>query len=860
MQNIVKQGKYSLAKLMNFVYFCTTSGELIPLGLVRSSKFNEFLNLSCDGVQDNRELFPLYNERYPLIFLCLESKGFKEHRREQEEPKFVEKRKEIAVRRSTSSSGWNLHDNSESEDDNERKQLDWEVRGAIHAAREVALEERRNDLRRQIAKIDERDQPVVTISNMPLADDSSPPFQEDELKPEKKKKSKSEKSKKKLKKKSHKNEGHREGFVAESEYGEKPKKSKSSSGKKKKKHSNDSDHELMPTEIPYRKGEFESEVFQSDYHGVKKRSDQFHSPVHMEQVGKSKQSSDSIRGKNLDCFQLETHHYERRSRSPPVQNQVRPSGFERERHSPQFQRGQQYERQPRQIPMSRETRQLEKEERQFERETRHLQRERQAQIENVPRQSGRESHHLDRRSRKAHYEKESRQVDTEREPQQLEKASRQHHFEQELRPQPYERESRPNHSDKETRSSYYERASRSPPRRSGLSSLEDENCSAAQEWESRSSHMEAHSPVMGKRQRQQHIVERPRSEEQIPRGDDQIREKQKVSQIEGHHKEDRVRKKQTSQRSTSREKQAVEKKEYVRQDRKSNLKTGDNLREEVKQRAKKTEKSKVEIPLPVLQEQGQIKTQKSKPGQEVKKNKGPRTPSPEFKQLPLSLDMDLDTSSEVFQRQEKKGVRPKSSRTSVPRDVKPSKKDKPVARQQESESVSESSDSDSSSSSGESESDEVVNEVKDESVRSQHIEHDAKKKSESVPKEHKREQVQEKKIAVSRSYSSHTERSTVGNKDRKNEDVKNLSGERDHHPDDRKERPSNIERREEERYYREHARDHRRPRDEDGERRMDNRGSKDIRDTRDYRDYREYPRMDYRDPRERERFREFDER
>ena len=815
-------------------------------------------------------------------FLCLDSKAFREHRKEQEEPKFVEKRKEATVRRSTSSSAWNLQDNSESDDGNDGKQLDWEVRGAIRA-REVALEERRNDLRREIAKIDQHDKPVVKIVNMPLGDDCSPPFQEEELKPEKKKKSKSDKSKKKLKKKSHKGETHRiDSFLMEGDYSVKPKKTKSSGGKKKKKHSNDSDRELMPADIPYGKGSFSNEVFQHEFHETKKRNEAFHSPVQVEQTSKGRHSNEQRREKNPDTFEGEAHHFDKRSRSPQTQSEARPAAFEREPRHPQFQREEQYERESRQTQLDRETRQLEREEREFERE-----RERQAQLEKESRQFERESQHLERESRKAQYERDSRQAHAEREARQFEKANRQTQFERDSRPPPafesrqpaFERETRPTHQEKESRPSFHERAPRSPPfeRRSVSPPFEKETRSSPQEWEvrDRQSHMEARSPVMEKKHRQHHVEHRG-SDQPIQRADHQTREKQKttkaaVSERDSHMMEDRVEKKSTQStplRSPPREEQQlVSHKESVKEDRRSTSKTADSGQKEVKQRAKKTEKPREVAASPVPQYQEQAKPQKTKHLQEERKKKGPRTPSPEFRQLPLGLDTEPPIGLGAAHKREKKDSRPKAVPAPVPKGVKPARKEKQVVIQQKvNESLSESSDSDSSSSSGESESEEEesgsgdADEIKVENVRVQHVEREAKKKKEPVAKEPKREQRQDKKVPASRdAHAGHAE----ATKDRVNDEQKRAVEERKRPPEERKEHVSKNERRDEERYYREHARDHRRTREDEAERRMDGRGSKDMRDprdSRDHRDYRDFPRVDYRDPRERERFREFDER
>jgi hypothetical protein len=802
--------------------------------------------------------------------MCLESKAFKEHRKEQEEPKYAEKRKNVAVRRSTtSSSGWNLQDNSDSDNGNE-KQLDWEVRGAMHHAREVALEERRNDLRRQIAKIDQHDEPVVTISNMPIADDSSPPFQEEDAKHEKKKKSKSDRSKKKTKKKSHKNEAHRmEGFVVEGEYGEKPKKAKSSSGKKKKKHSNDSDREMLPVEVPYRKGEFENEVFQRDYHEGKKRSNEFHS-LQTEQASKSRHGNDARREKNPDSFEQEAHRYDKRSRSPI---EARSSAFEGEHRAPQFQREQQSEREHPRTQMDRVTLQLEKEERQFEREARQLERERQGQLQKKSRQFKIESEHVEREPRKTQYERESRQAaPTEREPSrqpQFERESRPPTFEREPRhPKPdrdrqapresrqpaFERETRATHSEKESRASYYEQAQRSSPfdKRSG-----------SPPFEARPSHLETLSPVTEKKHRPHHN-DHSRTEEPIPRTVHQTGEKQKsnkpsVSQrvAESHSKEaTRVKK-----HSPTREKpQLIEQKEFAKEPRKPNSKDADTVQKEVKQRAKKTEKQKEVTAFPVVQDQYEAKGQKTKFEHEERRKKGPRTPSPEFKQLPLSLDIepaiDLNTSAVFSQKRENKDSRPKPPQPAMPKEVKFSKKDKPVAEERTNvESESESSDSDSSSSSDDSDSEEAASgsadEVKGKNPRKQQVKHETKKKKEVSAKEPKREQREDKKAVASHQHS------TEATKERTIDDARNFAEEKSRHPEDRKERGSNVERREEERYYREHARDHRRTREDEAAppaRRVESRGSKEIRD------YREFPRVDYREPRERERFREYDER
>ena len=818
------------------------------------------------------------------MLLCSDSKAFREHRKEPEEPKFVERRKDVAVRRSTSSSAWNLQDNSESDDGNDGKQLDWEVRGAMRA-REVALEERRNNLRREIAKIDQHDKPVVKITNMPLGDDCSPPFQEEEIKPEKKKKSKSDKSKKKMKKKSHKSETHRiESFLVEGDYGEKPKKTKSSSGKKKKKHSNDSDREMMPAEVPFGKGGFPSEVFQHEYHETKKRNDGFHSPVQVEQTSKSRHSNEPRREKNPDSFESDAHHFDKRSRSPQTQSEARPATFEREPRHPQFQRGEQYERESRQTQLDRETRQLEREEREFERE-----RERQAQLEKESRQFERESQHLERESRKAQYERESRQAHNERETRQFEKANRQTQFERESRPPPFEsrqpafeRETRPAHQEKETRPSFHERTPRSPPfeRRSVSPPFEKETHSSPQEWDARDrpSHLETRSPVIEKKHRHHHVEHRS-GDQPIQRIDHQTREKQKTTKAavservsESLIREERAEKKSTPLRSPSREEQQlVLQKESVKEERRSISKTADSGKKEVKQKAKKTEKPRDVAVSPVSQYQEQVKPQKPKHVHEERKKKGPRTPSPEFRQLPLSLDTEppigLDTSSVVSQKREKKDSRLKPVQTAVPKGVKSTRKEKQVVIQQANESPSESSDSDSSSSSGESETEEEGNvsgnEVKVENVRIQQVGREAKKKKEVVAKEPKREQRQDKKVPASRDHAAHTERSSEGTKDRTNDDQKNAPEERKRQIEERKEHVPKNERRDDERYHREYTRDHRRTREEEAERRMDSRASKDMRDprdSRDHRDYREFQRMDYRDPRERERFREFDER
>ena len=803
--------------------------------------------------------------------MSLESQALKENKKGLEESKFAEKKKEFNVRTlSTSSSGWNLQDNSDSEDGIE-KQLDWEVRGAMHRARNVALEERRNDLRRQIAKIDEHDQPVMTITNMPLADDSSPPFQEEDAKPEKKKKSKSDKSKKKTKKKSHKNEVQRmEGFVGEAEYGEKQKKSKSSSGKKKKKYSNDSDREMQSVEVPYRKGEYENEVFQRDFYEKKKRSDDFHSPLQAEQARKSRHSNDLRREKNPDSFEPEACHYDKRNRSPV---EARSSAFERKHQPSQFEREQHHDKQLPRGQLDRETLQLEREERQFERESRQLERERQAQVEKESRQLKMESQHLERESRKSHYEKESRQAHTEREPSrepQFERESRPPTFERELRHPKFERECLPalkretstTHLEKEIRSSHYEQALRSSTfdRRSGTPP-----------FEARSSQLESLSPVMDKKHHQ-HQIEHSHTEEHITRSD---REKQKPSKTsvsqklaESHSKESRVGKKPTTPRSPPGEKQQVsDEKEFVKEQRKPNSRDADSLRKEVKQRAAKTEEVTA---FPIKDEQHQAKAQKPKFGHQVRKKKGPRTPSPEFKQLPLSLDIEtavaLDTPAMSFQKREKRESRPKPLEPALPKEVKVRKKDKPVAKEQVNESISESSDSNSSSSSDESRSEEVesgsTDEVKSRNARKQHVKRETKKKKVS-PKKPKRQQRQIKKISPSRDHLAQVERSAEGTKERPVEDAKHFTEERERHPEDRKERASNNERHEDERFYREHARDHRRTRNDETERRVDSRGSKDIRDardSRDKRDYRDFPRVGYRDLRERERFRGFDER
>lgn len=829
--------------------------------------------------------------RFKLVSsLFLESKAYKAHRREQEEQQLSNNRKDVAVRRSTSSGGWNLQDNSDSEGGNE-KQLDWEVRGAMQRARELALEQRRNDLRRQIAKIDQHDSPMV-ISSMPVTNVASPPFREDEVKPEKKKKSKSDKSKKKMKKKSHKND-RVDAFMLEGDFGEKSKKSKSSNGKKKKKHSNDSDREIMPIDIPYRKGEFESEVFPREYHVTKKRTEDFRSSIQAEQVSKSRQSDEPKREKLPELYESDGRHYDKRSRSPHVtQIEVRPPGYENEQRPSQFKRGQKYERESRQAQLARETRQLEQEERQFE-----LERERQVQLEKESRQFEREAQ-LGRESRKAQYPRESRPVPSEREPRQFvpigktsrqferdsrppsppasppppppfereprqpqyERKSRQQAFERSIRPKTVEKDIRPSYFQQVPHSPKFEKQSRSPP-------FEKDTRLAPQNWESRPSSLETRSPVIDKRHREHHIEEK-RNEEQTSHADHPPREKQKTSKSTGseilsvsHTKEETGKKKLTPQQGPLREKkQSVEQKESMKEVKKSHSKAAGGAQKPAKPKGKKSEKPKEAVAVLVQQDKAQDTTQKAK---SEKKKRVPRTPSPDFKQLPLSMDVEPSVSLAASAKQEKKVSRMKPSQTTVTREVKPFKKDKPLPKQQANESISESSDSDTSSSSSESDSENVgtdsADEVKNGNSRSQHVE--AKRKKEPVVKEIKKEQRQDKKAPASREKSEQGGRSAEGTKERTKDEPRKVTEERERHTEDRKVRVPNSERREEERLTREQERDHRRTRDEEPERRM--KGLTDVkepRDSRDHRDYREFPRLDYRDPRERERFREFDER
>lgn len=138
-----------------------------------------------------------------------ESRGY---RRPKDDTKTSTKRQEVDADQSE----WNLPSISDSDEGQQGNELDWETRGALNQARQKELEKRRKDLRRKIATIDDSDDPVVTISNMPLVEHPSPPFQDEEIKIEKKKKSKSDKSKKKWKKKSHKNDESFDGNANES--------------------------------------------------------------------------------------------------------------------------------------------------------------------------------------------------------------------------------------------------------------------------------------------------------------------------------------------------------------------------------------------------------------------------------------------------------------------------------------------------------------------------------------------------------------------------------------------------------------------------------------------------------------------
>ena len=247
----------------------------------------------------------------------------------------VEKRKEVSespVRRSLSSSGWNLQDQSESDEAHDGKQLDWEERGALNYEREVALEERRNDLRRQIAKIDKNVEPILTIPNkgdVPIVhshvtrveQEPSLPFHGDDVKPEKKKKAKSEKSKKKSKKKSHKNDSSHlqfEPFKTESESSDKTKKVKSPVlGRKKKKHDsrNESESKIISTEVALKKQEYHKEVHQQDYGQAKREADVPILTPLKDQKSKSGPSNEPRREK--DSRQPHLEQYEKRFEDIP---------------------------------------------------------------------------------------------------------------------------------------------------------------------------------------------------------------------------------------------------------------------------------------------------------------------------------------------------------------------------------------------------------------------------------------------------------------------------------------------------------------------------------------------------------------
>lgn len=748
-----------------------------------------------------------------------ESRGY---RRPKDDTKTSTKRQEVDADQSE----WNLPSISDSDEGQQGNELDWETRGALNQARQKELEKRRKDLRRKIATIDDSDDPVVTISNMPLVEHPSPPFQDEEIKIEKKKKSKSDKSKKKWKKKSHKNDESFDGNANESM--DKRKKTK-----KKKKHGTDSDHERIQSDLSHRKSHFEGAVFQQDLYRESKRHGDFLPPVDRTRPGHR--------------YEADSYHYDKQSRS-----QMESRLFEKERmNAPQYemksrqlQAEESIERDTRQLEQKKSSKydgdyhgeeyrqferapQLEKENRQvrnasvgqYEKDAKSLQSDRKTQIE---------------KSRQTHMEHDSKSGSFSSK--RLSWSSQQHEENTALT---YEKQSgsigfgknrRLLGDEKEIRGSHHEREAKSPSPVGRSPTFEKR--STTKDWEGLSSQVRARSPE----KKQRHYQHEPfRIGEQIPlsHGNERFHESQT---------KEAKRKKETQQNNLSFEnRQKDEEIEKLKRQKNLNEKATSLLKEKHKKVGKLKEFASV-VRAPITN----VKIQKPKLSDEEGKKISPRIQSPELTQLPLSFEKDLPTSGNkstfLSEKQIKKSAHVKSKQPGSTRSVKSSSGAKHLPLQIQNENITESSENDSSSSTDESESEDETNRG-NVSKKTAKIKESKKKESDS---ELNNKQRTNKNTLATRNVSANVNSRDVSKQSR-NDVAKRPTEEK-----------GRKERREDDKYHRgENAQDVRRTRIEDP------RGSKNVRDARDpreSRDYRDFSRMQFRDNRERERFRDFDER